>query len=187
MAEDPVIRDTKAYGLTDEQRREKLRVVHEQCQADPATYVDEVVLREARDGHPDPAKLGRHSLCMTKKFGLQKEDGSIDKAAIEKGLTVLISDEAKRSQAIAACGVEKATPEQTANNLFECFFKYAGHPAHDKSSMAIFGSWSWAHCGPRPKEDNFEIEKNARKLTVPFQLAEIDNKSIDLTKMSFNP
>nr|UYS88362.1 odorant binding protein 10 [Aromia bungii] len=121
---------TLAYGLTEEQKRERLRIVHEQCQADPATHVDDIVLREARHGHPDAAKLGPHSLCMTKKFGLQKEDGSIDKAAIEKRLTELVSDEAKRSQAIAACGVVKATPEETARNLFKCFFEYGAHPAH---------------------------------------------------------
>ncbi|KAJ8970110.1 hypothetical protein NQ317_019656 [Molorchus minor] len=120
-----------AYGLTDEEKQ-RVRDIHRECQSDPATHADEDLLKKAYNGeHVESKSIGAHILCMSKKIKFQNENGDIDKKAVRKQLSKLISDETKLDEVVEKCGVQKTTPEETAQDIMKCFHDYAGHVLHD--------------------------------------------------------
>ncbi|KAJ8955672.1 hypothetical protein NQ318_008541 [Aromia moschata] len=120
-----------AQGLTEKQK-EKIRTIHAECQADPATNVDEDLLKKAYNDEPaEGPQLRAHVLCMSKKLGLQKDNGDLDKDTLRLQLSRAISDEAKLNQAVDKCGVQKDNPEATAAAILKCFHDYVGHVLHD--------------------------------------------------------
>ncbi|KAJ8965535.1 hypothetical protein NQ317_011937 [Molorchus minor] len=59
-----------AHGATDAEK-EKLKKFHDECQADPATHVDEELLKKSRNGEHVEG-IGKFSLCLSKKNRVSK-------------------------------------------------------------------------------------------------------------------
>nr|AXO78394.1 odorant binding protein 16 [Xylotrechus quadripes]QHI06955.1 odorant-binding protein 9 [Helopeltis theivora] len=119
---------TLASGLTEEQK-EKVKIVHKECQDDPATHADENKLSDSYKG-VEVTGLGAHFLCMSKKLGMQKDNGNVDREAIKRKLSDVITVPEKLQEAVDKCAVQKATPEDTAEHVLKCFHDYAGHVLH---------------------------------------------------------
>ncbi|KAJ8965536.1 hypothetical protein NQ317_011938 [Molorchus minor] len=117
-----------AHGVSDADK-DKLKQFHDECQADPATHVDEDLLKKARNGEHVEG-VGKHSLCLSKKLGFQKENGDLDKESIKSSLSKYITEETKVKEILDKCAVQKLTPELTAENLLRCLFENRGHSAH---------------------------------------------------------
>lgn len=84
--------------------------------------------------HVDEPNAKAHTLCMSKKLGLQDEHGKAVKSVIKSGLSRSITDEAKLEEAVNKCSADKDTPEDTAGAIWHCMRDAAGPrrpPPHD--------------------------------------------------------
>ncbi|KAJ8924170.1 hypothetical protein NQ315_006954 [Exocentrus adspersus] len=99
-----------------------LHHIHDECQSDPATYVDHELLHDLAANIDNP-QLGAHMLCESTKVGLQKENGQLDVDTIKSKIGLSITDTAKVEALVKECAVQKNTPEKTAINLFLCLDK----------------------------------------------------------------
>nr|ALR72503.1 odorant binding protein 15 [Colaphellus bowringi] len=114
-----------ALAFAEETEKEKMKRIHEECQSDPATKVEESVLKAAEEGDVDVTKIGPHTLCMNVKVGLQKENGDIVKDELRAGLRRVPGvDESKIESIVEECGQrEGGTAEEAAIKLFQCLQK----------------------------------------------------------------
>ncbi|XP_066245076.1 uncharacterized protein [Euwallacea similis] len=106
---------------------------HKNCQANPATAVNEKELHEFLEhGGTPPANLGAHELCISKSAGWQNEDGSVNKDVIESRISALFTDAEQRKTLLDKCLAAQTTPEATARQLFRCYKEHV-HPigGHD--------------------------------------------------------
>lgn len=77
-----------------------------------------------RNSARDEPNAAAHSLCMSKKAGLQDEHGKVLKDKVKQELSRFIKDETKLEEAVRDCAVDKDTPEGTARHLFDSMRKY---------------------------------------------------------------
>ncbi|KAI7815286.1 odorant binding protein [Rhyzopertha dominica] len=109
-----------AQALSEEQKN-KIKQISTECQQ--KSGVDQQLIQKARKGEftNDP-KLKAHLLCFAQKAGFMNEKNEIQSEAIKAKITPDVgADEAtKVTQKCAA--IKSATPEQTAFDVFKCFF-----------------------------------------------------------------
>ncbi|KAJ8932136.1 hypothetical protein NQ314_014920 [Rhamnusium bicolor] len=105
-----------------EAEEDKLKRIHDECQSNPATYVDHELLHNLSQNLDNP-QVGAHMLCESVKVGLQKENGDLDLAVIKSKISLSVSDKAKVDRLVRECAVKKNTAEKTAINLFMCLDK----------------------------------------------------------------
>nr|CAI5818788.1 unnamed protein product [Callosobruchus analis] len=103
--------------------------VHNECQKDPATHIDEEDLKKIRKGEQyDKVKLGAHSKCMLEKSHILKANGEVDKAQLSKIVKERgHSDEIVHK--IEECVQHKDTPEETSLHVMKCYYDHA-HAHH---------------------------------------------------------
>nr|QUP79535.1 odorant binding protein 42 [Monochamus saltuarius] len=108
-----------------------IRDIHSECQADPATHLEDAVFKAIHDGESfDRVKVGAHMLCMTTKSGTQNQDGTINKSAVKEVLAVNISDETKLEEVTNKCAEEGPTPSETALKLSKCIAENSNRGRH---------------------------------------------------------
>ncbi|KAJ8932145.1 hypothetical protein NQ314_014929 [Rhamnusium bicolor] len=100
----------------------KLQHIHDECQADPATYVDHELLHDLAANIDNP-QVGAHMLCESTKVGLQTENGDLDFEMIKSKIALTVKDEEKVNFLVGECAIQKKTPQKTAINLFMCLDK----------------------------------------------------------------
>nr|UTN00820.1 odorant binding protein [Semanotus bifasciatus] len=122
-----IVLATLAYGgsLSTVVSRRRITNAHNQCQADPATHVDEEDLKKSLKGI-QVSGLGPHMLCMSKKIGLQKSNGDIDRAVFRVRFSEIVRNQSKLDDIVEGCAVQKETPEDTAEHIMKCFHQH--HP-----------------------------------------------------------
>ncbi|XP_018565035.1 B1 protein [Anoplophora glabripennis] len=114
------------HCATDEER-EKFKALHNECQADPKSHIDEESLKKYIKGELlDKSVVGSYAFCISKKVGFLNEEGKINKENLKKALGRNISDEAKLNEAVNKCAVEKDDPQDTAIAIGKCFREQAG-------------------------------------------------------------
>nr|QUP79532.1 odorant binding protein 39 [Monochamus saltuarius] len=117
-------------GITDEEK-ERVKTVHNECQADSKTHIDEELLKKYSKGeHVDKSVVGPHVLCMSTKFGTINAEGKVDKSKLKEALSRVISDETKLNEAVEKCAVDKDDAQDTALALGKCFREQAGLEGH---------------------------------------------------------
>ncbi|KAJ8924167.1 hypothetical protein NQ315_006951 [Exocentrus adspersus] len=117
-------------GLSEDDRK-KIKAVHEQCQSDPATKVDNEVLKKYHKGeNVDKSIVSAHILCMSTGLGLIDEQGKVKKDNLRKALSRGITDEAKLDEVTEKCAVEKDKAEDTAIGLLKCFRENVDQSLH---------------------------------------------------------
>ncbi|KAJ8932135.1 hypothetical protein NQ314_014916 [Rhamnusium bicolor] len=103
-----------------ENEKVNLKKVHDSCQANPATYVDEDILRKLND-NINHKQAGIHMLCMSVKAGLQKANGDLDIGVIRSKIDTVLDDKSKVEGFVSKCAVKKESPQKTAVLLWLCF------------------------------------------------------------------
>jgi len=109
---------------------QRLKEAHEKCQADSATSVDEAALKGLRSGGPAPANLGVHTLCLSKALGWQNADGSVNKSVVESRAQAIYGDNPDLQRIVEECTKPQENDVATAFYIFNCYKKYAPHPAN---------------------------------------------------------
>nr|APC94202.1 odorant-binding protein 4 [Pyrrhalta maculicollis] len=112
--------------ITPEQQAEQFKKIHDKCQSDPATHVDDAVFDKLRRGEKvTEPNLAKHTLCMNVGSGIQSENGDIN---IEKLRTILErgpANKAKVDEIIGKCGTRSSTnAEEAAEALANCVRQY---------------------------------------------------------------
>lgn len=102
-----------------EEEKEKLHEIHEECQADPATYADDELLEDLSNNLGNP-QVEAHMLCESTKVGLQDENGQLDLDAIRKKVALCVEDEQEVDRLVEECAKQRETPGKTAVYLFMC-------------------------------------------------------------------
>ncbi|KAJ8924169.1 hypothetical protein NQ315_006953 [Exocentrus adspersus] len=113
-----------------ESEKHKLKQIHEECQANPATHVDEELLKKLED-HIDDKKVGAHMLCMAVKQGFMTHDGDLINEVIKSKITLVTHDETKVDGLLKKCAIKHETPEKTAILLKICFKQNDVHYYYD--------------------------------------------------------
>nr|UTN00823.1 odorant binding protein [Semanotus bifasciatus] len=115
-----------AHGISDEDKQH-FRSLNEECQSNPATRLDKEMIEKLRKHEEvDKKQLRAYSLCMTKKLGIQKENGDVDKEALKKTLAKAINDETKLNKLVGECGARRDTIGETAEEIMRCFHEHIG-------------------------------------------------------------
>ncbi|CAG9825358.1 unnamed protein product [Phaedon cochleariae] len=111
-----------ADDTTWQERIDKLKKAHVECQVDPATKVDEDLIEKFYKDEPvDETKLAKHALCINMKVGIQKPNGDIDKEGFKKWMSGIDNGD----QIIEECGNKTgSTAEETTLALYKCFRKH---------------------------------------------------------------
>ncbi|KAJ8932139.1 hypothetical protein NQ314_014923 [Rhamnusium bicolor] len=105
-----------------ENEKQNLKRIHEQCQSDSKTKVDEDLLRKFTQ-NTDNQQVGAHMLCMSVAAGLQKQNGQFDKNTIKNKISLVIEDKSRVDGLVTKCAVQKETPEKTAVGMWTCFIQ----------------------------------------------------------------
>ncbi|KAJ8932141.1 hypothetical protein NQ314_014925 [Rhamnusium bicolor] len=105
-----------------ENEKQSLKRIHDHCQSNSATNVDEDLLRKLPQNIDNP-QVGAHMLCMSVGAGLQKQNGQLDKDAIKNKISVVTQDKSLVDGLVTKCAVQKETPEKTAVTMWTCFVK----------------------------------------------------------------
>ncbi|CAG9825360.1 unnamed protein product [Phaedon cochleariae] len=119
--------------ISRQERIDTLKKVHVECQADPATKVNEDLMEKFFKNEPvDESLLAKHALCINVKLGVQKPNGDVDKEGFKKWLGGSDNGE----QLIEECGNKKgSTAEESTLALYKCFRKHRNehgvHHHHD--------------------------------------------------------
>lgn len=113
-----------------ETEKDKLKQIHDVCQANPATHVDEKLLKKLTQ-NVDNKKVGSHLLCMAVKVGLLTPDGDLVKDAIREKIVIASHDPSKVDELLKKCAVKHETPEKTAVHMLVCFIQNDVHYHHD--------------------------------------------------------
>ncbi|ENN78798.1 hypothetical protein HUJ04_008147 [Dendroctonus ponderosae] len=119
--------DAEINQSTFEAGRNRIMEMSRTCDENPATAVDQKALEKYLESNgPDPANAGVHALCITKNLSWQNEDGSVNKSLItEKVKAIFGGVDAKIERYIEDCTEAKAKPEDTAEQLLNCYRKHS--------------------------------------------------------------
>ncbi|XP_074039075.1 uncharacterized protein [Leptinotarsa decemlineata] len=103
---------------------DEMKNIHDDCQANPDTRIDESALRS---GYNSP-NMGPHTFCMISKSGLMTANGDIQKDILKDYIRKNSHhDVAKVDEIVNDCGKrEGATPVEAAIALKNCLRKYEG-------------------------------------------------------------
>ncbi|XP_018565051.1 uncharacterized protein LOC108906310 isoform X1 [Anoplophora glabripennis] len=118
-----------AHHLPETEMR-KLKEVHDSCQANPTTHVDEKLLKKLKENVEDK-KVGTHLLCMAVKVGLLTQDGDLMKNVIRDKIVIATHDVSKVDEVLKKCAVKRETPEKTAIQMLVCFIDNGVHYHHN--------------------------------------------------------
>ncbi|XP_018565043.1 uncharacterized protein LOC108906302 [Anoplophora glabripennis] len=105
-----------------EEEKEKLHKIHEECQADPATYADDKLLENLSQNLDNP-QVEAHMLCESTKVGLQCKDGHLNIKTIKEKVALCVKDEKEVDRLVKKCAIQRETPGKTAVYLFMCLDK----------------------------------------------------------------
>ncbi|KAJ8932126.1 hypothetical protein NQ314_014907 [Rhamnusium bicolor] len=124
-----VILGASAHHLSSEEKL-KLQKIHERCQADPSTHVDERLLMKLSE-NKDNAAVGAHMLCMSVGAGMQKANGDLDKEVIKSKISLVTHDRSKIDGLVEKCAINQDTLKKTAAMLWLCFIQNDVHYIYD--------------------------------------------------------
>ncbi|XP_056632479.1 uncharacterized protein LOC130442409 [Diorhabda sublineata] len=115
---------------TTHEQIESYKKIHEKCQSDPATKIDEASFEKMRRGEQvnDP-NLGKHTLCMHVGSGVQNQNGDINLDKLKQIVEGGRNDKDKVNEIISKCGTRTSTnAEEAAIGLSDCLKKYRPAP-----------------------------------------------------------
>ncbi|KAJ8924166.1 hypothetical protein NQ315_006950 [Exocentrus adspersus] len=111
-------------GAPPDDGAQKVKQVHDECQANPAIHLEDSVFKAIHKGEPfNRTLVGAHMLCMTTKLGTQNQDGTINREAVRRIIARDNTDDAKVDEITDKCVEQGATPEETALKLSQCIRK----------------------------------------------------------------
>nr|WRW24849.1 odorant-binding protein 14 [Rhynchaenus maculosus] len=98
------------------------------CQEDEKLHVASEELENQDPDQPIPATYAPWTFCVSKELHWQDEQGKINKHYLEKLANTILGDSTKAKELLDACLVEKATSEETALFLYNCWRKNSPKP-----------------------------------------------------------
>ncbi|XP_060535557.1 uncharacterized protein LOC132707649 [Cylas formicarius] len=115
-----------AFAMANQPIKQSWTVVHQGCQANPKTFVEEEVFEKLRKGEKVnlPNNFADHAFCMLKDMDLQEPNGNINTQTLKKAVQESVQDQAKINQITSECSANDQTPQKTALTLFKCLGKY---------------------------------------------------------------
>nr|WJJ63269.1 odorant binding protein 11 [Pachyrhinus yasumatsui] len=109
--------------------------VHKACQSDPKLNVPEEVFDKLKKHEKVdlPENYGIHMVCMGKGLHVLNEDGKINVEGVKTHVKHIFTEHEKIESITTECAVDKATPEDTIQDLFKCLGKNKVLGGHDHS------------------------------------------------------
>nr|QUP79519.1 odorant binding protein 26 [Monochamus saltuarius] len=111
------------FGDRLEVEEQVLESVHEDCQANPSTFVDPQLLQNLSENINDP-RLGAHFYCESRAVGLQKANGDLNLPVITSKISLTIKNTEVINKLLRKCAVRQQSPKKTATHLFMCLHYY---------------------------------------------------------------
>lgn len=95
---------------------------HNECKSE--TNIDDGVATGVLAGNfiDDPV-LKQHMFCMSKRLGIQNDDGEIQKEVVREKISQVLDDDEKVTEVTETCSVVRDTPEETAFELAKCIYE----------------------------------------------------------------
>nr|UWL63314.1 odorant binding protein 24 [Pagiophloeus tsushimanus] len=121
-----------------------IKPVHEKCQTDPESRIDESVLVDITKNHDKavlPSNFVKHVICMSKGLGLITDEGKVSVEGVKTHVQHVVHDADKVEKIVKECAVDAATVEETSEHIWKCLYKnhivnihYGPGHSHENSS-----------------------------------------------------
>nr|AXO78398.1 odorant binding protein 20 [Xylotrechus quadripes] len=92
--------------------------LHREC-----GITDDVTDRAMAGNFPEDQQFKERLFCVSKKVGMQDEDGLLLVKEVEDQMRRNVPDEEKVNQILSTCMVQLDTPEETAYRAMKCIHK----------------------------------------------------------------
>ncbi|KAF7272387.1 uncharacterized protein LOC143200561 [Rhynchophorus ferrugineus] len=104
---------------------EKWEKLHDVCQSDPATFVDESIFEKVKNNETVelPPNFGAHVFCMTVNLNIQDPNGKFNKEVTAKLIGEVVKDQAKVNKIVNECAVNKPNKDDAAVAFLQCLDK----------------------------------------------------------------
>ncbi|XP_044263056.1 uncharacterized protein LOC123010318 isoform X1 [Tribolium madens] len=106
----------------DEEREKMKKWTHECIQESGVT--SEVLQQLRSEKKVDDPKLKEYTFCTFKKNGFMTEDGELQYDIIKSTLKKVSGSEEEANKVINDCVVKKSTPQETAYETVDCWYRY---------------------------------------------------------------